>query len=287
MAGVTLHVPAFITYTGGMVQPVFRFAPSPNGHLHMGHAYSALLNEKMAREAGGRLLLRIEDIDVTRCRPHYVDAAIANLDWLGISFETPVRRQSEHMDDYRAAIARLHDMGLLYGCSCTRTSLTIANRQLVDPEGQPLYPQTCRFRGAKHGLPQALRLKMDVALARLKAPLFKREGDGDWIVDPSEWGDVVLVRKDIGTSYHLSVVVDDAIQGVTHVVRGQDMLAATSIHRLLQELLGLPHPTYFHHGLIMHDETRKLSKSHRDTSLTELRAAGVTATQVRQKLGFC
>jgi glutamyl-Q tRNA(Asp) synthetase len=269
-----------------MAQPVFRFAPSPNGFLHLGHAYSALLNEQRARESGGRLLLRIEDIDTIRCTPEFIEAALADLDWLGIAFEKPVRVQSNHLHDYRAALDKLEDLNLLYKCTCTRLAKRQHFRALVDPDGQPLYPQTCRVHSAKPDQPFALRLKMDEAVGLLQEPLFKREQDGDWIVDPTEWGDVVLARKDVGTSYHLACVVDDGIQGVTHVVRGRDMEAATSIHRLLQELLDLPHPVYEHHDLIRHADYRKLSKSHHDTSLRQLRKEGKTAAMIRRELGF-
>lgn len=189
------------------------------------------------------------------------------------------------MPVYRAALQQLDDMGLLYRCSCSR-SMKPKAVTLTDPDGVPLYPQTCRLAGARQGVPFALRLKMDEAVARLAEPLFMREDEGDWIVDPSEWGDVILARKDIGTSYHLSVVVDDALQGVTHVVRGKDMEAATSIHRLLQEMLGLPHPIYHHHDLVLDDAGRKLSKSLGSTSLRDLRESGKTAAQVRRQLGF-
>ncbi len=269
-----------------MAQPVFRFAPSPNGRLHLGHAYSALLNEKLALETGGRLLLRIEDIDTTRCKPEFTAAAIDDLRWLGIGFEEPVRMQSQHMEDYLAALTKLDRLHLLYPCTCTRSNPAPIPSLLTDPEGQPLYPQTCRKHGPKPNRNVALRLKMDDAVAHLTEPLFKHENDGDWIVDPTEWGDVILARKDIGTSYHVSVVVDDALQGVTHVVRGADMKAATSIHRLLQELLGLPHPIYHHHSLLLNATGRKLSKSEGDKSLAELRGEGWSAGRIRQKLGF-
>jgi glutamyl-Q tRNA(Asp) synthetase len=269
-------------------QPVFRFAPSPNGHLHLGHAFSALLNEKLALESGGRLLLRMEDIDTTRCTAEFVKAAAEDLTWLGIGFEQPFRIQSQHLADYQAALEKLRAMELLYPCTCTRQAKNRAasNRAITDPDGVPLYPQTCRLHGAKPGEPFSLRLKMDEAMARLHEPLFMREDEGDTIVDPSDWGDVILARKDIGTSYHLSVVVDDAIQGVTHIVRGQDMQAATSIHRLLQELLGLPHPVYHHHDLLLHESGRKLAKSEGDQSLRQLREDGKSPTQIRAILGF-
>jgi glutamyl-Q tRNA(Asp) synthetase len=272
---------------GVMTQPLFRFAPSPNGRLHLGHAYSALLNERLALQSGGRLLLRIEDIDTTRCRPEFTEAAIDDLTWLGIGFEHPVRIQSEHLATYHEALSNLSAQDLLYPCTCTRSELSrLGDYLLTDPDGTPLYPQTCRLHGPKPDQNAALRLKMDQATARLKEPLFKREDESDRIVDPSDWGDVILARKDIGTSYHLACVVDDALQGVTHVVRGRDMEAATSIHRLLQELLGLPHPTYHHHDLILDEESNKLSKSLGSTSLHDLRKMGKTAAQVRKQLGF-
>jgi glutamyl-Q tRNA(Asp) synthetase len=269
-----------------MTQPVFRFAPSPNGKLHLGHAYSALLNEKLAYEHKGRLLLRMEDIDTERCRSEFLRAAEEDLAWLGITFEKPVRVQSQHMDDYRAALAKLQDINLLYPCNCTRTTLQPRPDELTEPDGTPLYAQTCRTKNLQRGPRTALRLKMDQAIARLTEPLCKNENNGHWLVDPSQWGDVILARKDIGTSYHLSVVVDDALQNITHIVRGKDMQAATSIHRLLQEILGLPHPHYHHHDLITDKAGRKLSKSQHDTSLSDLRNAGQTAKQIRQMLGF-
>ena len=204
------------------------------------------------------------------------------MDWLGIAFETPARIQSEHMADYRAALDRLDAMGLLYKCTCTRSQLAAAPKGKSDPEGSPLYPQTCRIHGALEGEPFSLRLKMDEAAARVSEPL---ELNGVK-TDPSVWGDVVLARKDTGASYHLAVVVDDALQGVTHVVRGRDVEAATSIHLLLQELLGFPHPHYHHHDLIMRDAQRKLSKSHGDPSLRDLREGGMSPREVRAALGF-
>ncbi len=240
------------------------------------------MNEKLAREAGGRLLLRIEDTDQTRARPEFVQGIFEDLEWLGIAFETPSRIQSEHMADYRAALARLDAMGLLYKCACTRSQLAAAPKGKTDPDGSPIYPQTCRGNRAREGAPFALRLKMAEATARIAEPL-EQNGHG---ADPNVWGDVVLARKDTGASYHLAVVVDDALQGVTHVVRGADMLAATPIHVLLQKLLGLPHPHYHHHDLIMRDAQRKLSKSHGDPSLRDLREGGMSAREVRAALGF-
>ena len=250
--------------------------------MHLGNAFSALMNEKLAREAGGRLLLRIEDTDQTRARPEFIEGIFEDMEWLGIAFETPVRIQSQHMPDYRAALDRLDAMGLLYKCTCTRSQLAAAPQRKPDPEGSPIYPQTCRRQGVRQGEPFALRLKMDEGAALISKPL-KLNGIQ---ADPSVWGDVVLARKDTGASYHLAVVVDDALQGVTHVVRGRDVEAATSIHLLLQALLDLPHPQYRHHDLIMRDAQRKLSKSHGDPSLRDLREGGMSAREVRAALGF-
>ena len=240
------------------------------------------MNEKLAREAGGRLLLRIEDTDQTRAKPEFVDGIFEDMDWLGIAFETPVRIQSAHMPDYRAALDRLDAMGLLYKCVCTRSQLAAAPNGKTDPEGSPLYSGTCRREAAREGAPFSLRLKMDEAASRIS----ERLSLNGLPADPCLWGDVILARKDTGASYHLAVVVDDALQGVSHVVRGRDVEAATSIHLLLQRLLGLPNPHYRHHALIMRDARRKLSKSHGDQSLKELRKSGMSAREVRAALGF-
>jgi glutamyl-Q tRNA(Asp) synthetase len=270
-----------------MAQPVFRFAPSPNGRLHLGHAYSALLNEKLARQSGGMLLLRLEDIDHIRCPPELVQGVIDDLAWLGIAFEKPYRQQSQHGADYARALAQLSAMDLLYPCTCSRADVAHnASTTLTDHDGSPIYPQTCRNGKGKPGQRASLRLKMTEAISHLREPLFKHEDGGDWLLDPSEWGDVILARKDIGTSYHLAVTVDDHLQGVTNVVRGQDMAAATSIHRLLQELLGYTAPHYHHHPLIMRDHMCKLSKSDGDTSLADLRATGKSPDDIRRELGF-
>jgi glutamyl-Q tRNA(Asp) synthetase len=244
-----------------MYTRVLRFAPSPNGHLHLGHAYSALLNDDMARERNGRLLLRIEDIDTQRCRPEYETAIYEDLRWLGIAWEEPVRRQSEHSADYAAAIAKLEARGLLY----------------------PSFESRSEF---------ALRLAVDAALAQAGVLTWRETGGGPQgqsglvTATPQRWGDVVLARKELPTSYHLSVVIDDALQGVTDVVRGQDLFWATAVHRLLQTLLGLPEPVYHHHRLILDDEGRKLSKASQATSLRELRAAGRRAADIRRMVGL-
>jgi len=241
-----------------MTTPVFRFAPSPNGYLHLGHALSALVNFDMARAAGGRFLLRIEDIDAARCRPHYEQAIYEDLAWLGITWEKPVRRQSAHLDDYRAALGRLD--GLLYPSFETRSEIArlVAERERHapwprDPDGAPLYPGEARLlpaverrRRMEAGEPYALRLDMAAALARTGALSWIETDCGGKTTpvaaSPQMWGDVVLARKETPTSYHLSVVIDDADQGVTHVVRGQDLFAATSVHRVLQALFALTAP---------------------------------------------
>jgi glutamyl-Q tRNA(Asp) synthetase len=261
-----------------MSVPVFRFAPSPNGALHLGHAYSALLNARMARAAGGRFLVRIEDIDMVRCTPALARQALEDLAWLGLTWEQPVRVQSQHFVDYHGVQRHLADMGLLYPCFCSRKDIAAQATGETDPDGQPIYPKTCRHLPAaeiaarlSRGEPHALRLDMAAATA-----------------DPAarRWGDVVLVRKDIGTSYHIAVVADDALQGVTHVVRGRDLEQATSIHMLLQMLLGLLTPHYHHHGLITDEAGAKLSKSRGSRALRELRHEGVRPEDIRRTLGF-
>ena len=286
---------------------VFRFAPSPNGRLHLGHALSALTNEALARRFGGRLLLRIEDIDLTRCRPELVEGIEADLAWLGIRFEPGFRRQSQHFEDYAGALERLRRRGLIYPCFCSRQEIrnAVAAREKatgqawpVDPDGAPLYPGLCKgldpdeaTRRIATGEPHVLRLDMAKALAAagsaLGYGLFDAGGSRhDVEARPERWGDVVLARKDVPTSYHLAVVVDDALQGVTHVVRGRDLEAATDIHVVLQRLLGLPTPLYHFHRLLLDGDGRKLAKSRQSESLAELRAAGVQSVDIRRQLGF-
>jgi glutamyl-Q tRNA(Asp) synthetase len=261
---------------------VFRFAPSPNGHLHLGHAASALLNQDMAKACGGRMLVRIEDIDTTRCTAELARDALEDLTWLGIEFEKPVRVQSEHFDEYKKAIGRLQGMGLVYRCSCTRSELKNIETA-CDPDGQPLYPGTCRLHGAKGDGPFALRLDMAKAM-KLAPELSWLEKDTRVAADPSAWGDVVLARKDIEVSYHIAVVVDDALQGVTDVVRGTDLYHATSIHRMLQVLLDLSEPRYHHHNLIRTSEGEKLAKSKNHPSLRALRQQGMTRDEILKLL---
>jgi glutamyl-Q tRNA(Asp) synthetase len=284
--------------------PVFRFAPSPNGYLHLGHALSALLNFEEARARGGRFLLRIEDIDATRCRPEFETAIYEDLAWLGIAWEEPVRRQSTQMPDYSDALRRLEQDGLLYPAFESRSEIARLVRERGDqwprdPDGAPLYPGHAKSRPLAErnaliasGVPYALRLDMAAALARCGPLTWHEEYTGhggapDQIVArPEQWGDVILARKEIPTSYHLSVTVDDALQGVTHVVRGKDLFWSTSVHRLLQQLLGLPAPFYRHHRLVLDDAGQKLSKSTRATAIRELRAAGVTPADIRRKVGL-
>jgi glutamyl-Q tRNA(Asp) synthetase len=286
--------------------PVFRFAPSPNGYLHLGHAFSALLNFDLARASGGRLLLRIEDIDPTRCRAEYEEAIYQDLAWLGISWEAPVRRQSEHLGAYRKALDKLAAQGLIYPGFESRADIAKLVRQREaqgpwprDPDGAPLYPgeakllsEDARAGLVETGLPYALRLDMSASIARAGELSWTECGEGPngetgrLVAAPQVWGDVVLARKETPTSYHLSVVVDDALQGVTDVVRGADLFHATSVHRLLQQLLGLPEPVYRHHRLICDEAGHKLAKSTRSTALRELRAQGATAADIRRLIGL-
>jgi len=286
-------------------KPVFRFAPSPNGPLHLGHALSAFLNHDMAGSTGGRFLLRIEDIDLTRCTPEFETGIYADLEWLGIDWEQPARRQSDHFGEYQAALDRLIDRGLAYpafmtrGETKTRVAAAAANgeRWPRDPDGSPLYPPDDRGRAdfERHellasGLKHAWRLDMGKALAMVGEPLFWQESeDGDRglvAANPGAWGDVVLSRSDAPSSYHLSVVLDDALQGVTHIVRGLDLFHSTSVHRLLQTLLELPAPVYHHHRLITDKDGRKLSKSEGDTGLAELRQHGLSPADIRRLVGL-
>ena len=289
-----------------MTPPVFRFAPSPNGFLHLGHALSALLNFDMARAAGGRLLLRMEDIDRTRCRPEFEAAIYQDLAWLGIEWEEPVRRQSEHFSDYQAALDKLRAMRLTFPSFESRAEIAhrVSDRESHarwprDPDGAPLYPGTARLMGeqereARIASGEAYAIRLDMTAARDWAgPLHFTEAgagpggeSGEIAVEPELWGDVILGRKDIPTSYHLSVVIDDALQGVTHVVRGHDLFWSTAVHRLLQSLLDLPVPVYRHHRLILDGDGRKLSKSTHATGLRELRAQGMTPADIRRLAGL-
>src|ERR1700722_13266270 len=259
---------------------VFRFAPSPNGYLHLGHAYSALLNYDMARETGGRFLLRIEDIDTPRARPEYEAAIYEDLEWLGISWQQPVRRQSEHFADYESALLKLNAQALLYPSFESRSEIAalVAERE--------------RKRRVDAGEAYALRLAIDAAVAQAGVLTWTEAGSGPHgqtgavTAAPMMWGDVIVARQEIPTSYHLAVTLDDAFQGVSDVVRGQDLFWSTSIHRLLQALLGLPEPVYHHHRLILDADGRKLSKSTLAKSLRELRADGSSAQDIRRMVGL-
>ncbi len=284
---------------------ITRFAPSPNGRLHPGHAFSALFAARYARVHGGRFLLRVEDIDFTRARPRFVEGIFEDLRWLGLSWPEPVLFQSRHVRDYCRALMELRRMGVLYPCYCTRREVRANTPPDAprDPDGAPLYPGTCRarhddgeavpcgdigWRPGKGPMPPAWRLDMDKALALAErkaggALFWHEEGagpageSGRVMADARRWGDVILGRRDIGVSYHVAVVIDDARQAVSHVTRGQDLFHASAIHRLLQVLLELPEPVYVHHRLIADEEGRKLSKSAGDVSLAALRARGVRA----------
>jgi glutamyl-Q tRNA(Asp) synthetase len=289
-----------------MPQPVFRFAPSPNGPLHLGHALSALMNFDMARASGGRLLLRMEDIDATRCRPEFEAAIVEDLTWLGIEWEQPVRRQSEHFGDYRAALAKLAEMRLTFPSFESRAEIAhmvsdrdVRERWPRDPDGVPLYPGAARQmkepdRQARieRGDPYAIRLDMERATEWTGPLRWSETGagpsgeSGDIAAEPAAWGDVIVGRKETPTSYHLAVVIDDALQGVTHVVRGQDLFWSTSVHRVLQALLGLPAPSYHHHRVILDADGKKLSKSTQATGLRELRSQGVKPADIRRLLNM-
>ena len=286
--------------------PVFRFAPSPNGYLHLGHAYSALLNFDSARETGGRFLLRIEDIDPFRCRPEFEAAIYQDLGWLGIDWEEPVRRQSQQLADYRDALDKLAAEGLVYPSFESRAEIAklVAEREANapwprDPDGVPLYPGIAKLLSSDErarllgsDVPYALRLDMAAACARAGELDWVEHGEGPdgetglVAARPQAWGDVILARKETPTSYHLSVVIDDALQGVTEVVRGRDLFWSTSVHRLLQRLLGLPQPAYRHHRLILDGAGQKLAKSTQATGLRELRAGGAKPADIRRLVGL-
>ncbi|NDW05203.1 tRNA glutamyl-Q(34) synthetase GluQRS [Jiella pacifica] len=287
---------------------VLRFAPSPNGELHLGHAYSALINHAMARALGGTFLLRHEDIDTARCTPAFERQVEEDLAFLGLSWDEQPRRQSEHMHDYAAALEALAAEDLVYPAFMSRGEIKAHVERFEeeegrawprDPDGAPLYPGLDRHASTKErekrmseGARFAWRLDVERAIEMVPALTWEEHGaspigeSGTIVARPLEWGDVVLGRMDIPTSYQLSVVVDDAIQGVTDVVRGRDLFYATSIQRLLQALLGLPQPRYHHHELILGADGRKLSKSARDTSLRSLREAGLTAEDIRRMVGL-
>ncbi|WP_417798152.1 tRNA glutamyl-Q(34) synthetase GluQRS [Terasakiella pusilla] len=269
-----------------MTDHITRFAPSPTGYLHLGHAYSALF----AAEHGRRFLLRIEDIDQGRCRPEYIDAIYEDLGWLGLNWEMPVRIQSQHLDEYQQAVDTLQDQGLLYPCFCTRkdiqNEIERAGGAPHGPDGQ-LYPGTCRHLSVTEradkiasGIPYALRLDMTKALAQA-GPLYWQDADkGKQQATPEIFGDVVLARKDTPTSYHLSVTLDDHLQGVTLVTRGEDLFQASHVHRLLQALLNLDTPAYHHHGLLVGKDGKRYAKRDKSLTLRSLREQGLSADEL-------
>ena len=285
-----------------------RFAPSPNGPLHLGHARSALLNWHFAQARGGGFLLRMEDIDAARCTPGFEAGICDDLAWLGLSWPEPVRRQSEHFEAYGEALAELRHLGLVYPAFLSRAEIARCVQRIEaegrhwprDPDGAPQYPgdertlpEAERRRGVEDGRPFAWRLDMARALAGLGQPISWREGreQGDGPVEtvnafPETWGDVVLARADTPTSYHLSVTVDDHLQGITDVIRGDDLFESTSVHRLLQMLLAYRAPIYRHHRLVTDADGRKLSKSSQDTALAALRSTGVTQAGILAMAGF-
>lgn len=290
---------------------VFRFAPSPNGELHLGHALSAIVGHDWAARVGGRFLVRIEDIDQTRSRDQFVQSILEDLDWLGLDWERPELRQSDHFADYADAAERLQRLGLVYPCFATRGEIAAAIATATpagapahyDPDGAPIYPGLYRDMGAADiaarnaaGDRSALRLDMHKAIAvateKLRGlPLTFRETSEDGReriikADPARWGDAILIRKDTPASYHLSVVVDDARQAITHVTRGYDLHAATDLHRLLQVLLDLPEPVYHHHRLMMGPDGRKLAKSTGAPRLKDLREKGATPAEIRHRVGL-
>jgi glutamyl-Q tRNA(Asp) synthetase len=275
--------------------PVLRFAPTPNGLLHLGHAYSALRNAELAARIGGRLLLRFEDTDPSRCRPEYEAAILDDLAWLGVGCEPNPRRQSEHVGDYARAFEALRQQELVYPCYCTRGQIAAMNAGR-DPDGAALHRGPCVLGDgetrARFSSGERANWRLDLARALAKTPplawteYFESDAPTVVVAGPQLWGDILIAARDRPAVYHLAVVVDDALQGVTDVARGRDLFPSTSLHRLLQALLDLPAPSYRHHRLVLDAGGAKLSKSAKSTSLAALRAEGVAAAGVRAALGF-
>ncbi len=260
---------------------VTRFAPSPNGHLHLGHAYSAITAFDLARSNNGRFLLRIEDIDGARSRPELCDEFRKDLDWLGLEWDE-VPAQSTRLDSYDSAVTSLIRRGLLYRCTCTRAQIGAAT--LLGGSEGPLYPGTCKGTETDPALPAVMRLDLDKAMTNVGELIWTDEEHGAIVCDPRDFGDVVLVRKDEPASYHLAATLDDAADGVTHVTRGSDLFAASHVHRLLQELLDLPIPHWHHHALLLDTDGRKLAKRRNSASLADLRNAGEDGRLLAEQL---
>ena len=270
-----------------------RFAPSPTGYLHLGHAHAALFAWRRARAAGGRFLLRLEDIDPGRCRPEFAAAILEDLAWLGLDWDGEIRVQSEHFPDYRAVLDRLAARKLVYPCFCTRADIAQSVAAAHTPDGAPRYPGTCRrvparVRAARLAAGDAHAMRLDMARATIEAGVLHchEDKEGARTCHPATFGDVVLARKDAPASYHLCVTHDDARQGVTLVTRGIDLKPATDLHRLLQVLMGWPAPDYAHHGLLTDASGRRLAKRDHAATLRDLRAEGVTPAEVRARAGF-
>ena len=272
-------------------QPVTtRFAPSPTGYLHLGHALSALIAWRRARTSGGRFLLRLEDIDPTRCRPDYADAIQEDLAWLGLDWDGPPRVQSQHLADYRAVLATLSDQGLVYPCFCTRADIAASTSAPHGPDGAALYPGTCRRlspteRADRIAAEQRFALRLDSTAAFRPNLSFEEEAEGSIEGHPERFGDIVLGRKDAPASYHLCVTHDDALQGVTLVTRAIDLKPVTDLHRLLQALMGWPTPVYAHHRLLTDSTGRRLAKRDKAITLRSLRAEGYSARAIIAQLG--
>lgn len=269
---------------------VTRFAPSPTGYLHLGHAFSAFNAWWRASQKGGRFILRIEDIDPSRCRPEYANAIIEDLGWLGLTWDEPVRVQSRHLEEYQAVLDTLAERRLVYPCFCTRRDITASAAAPHGPDGAPLYPGTCRSLSAAEredriAAGQCFSLRLNMAAAVRPGLSYKEEGQGTVACDPQRFGDVVLARKDAPASYHLCVTHDDAVQGVTLVTRGIDLRPSTDLHRLLQALMEWPSPLYAHHRLLTDAAGKRLAKRDRAATLRSLRADGVSARAVIERFG--
>jgi glutamyl-Q tRNA(Asp) synthetase len=268
---------------------ITRFAPSPTGLLHLGHAFSAFNAWKRAGDAGGRFLLRLEDIDPNRCRPEYADSIQEDLAWLGLDWDGPVRVQSGHLPEYQTVLDRLAEQGLVYPCFCTRSDIAAASAAPHGPDGAPLYPGTCRRlspaeRADRIAADERFALRLDMAAAMRPGLSYDEEGEGRIACHPERFGDVVLARKDAPASYHLCVTHDDAVQGVTLVTRGADLKPATDLHRLLQVVMGWPAPAYAHHRLLTDEAGRRLAKRDKAVTLKSLRAEGIPARAIIERL---